>query len=196
MGKARWIAAAAAGTAAVAAAAYFLNERDSDKPDYDLLIGEGCFALRAYPAMTVAETVQDGPRETAFGNGFRILADYIFARSRPGDKIAMTSPVLSGRAQDGQGWRTRFVMPRKLRKTELPEPSPGVTLAGRPACQVAAIRFSGSVDDAILAENEAALREWMAAKRLEPAGDAEYAFYNSPFIPGPLRRNEVLVPVA
>ncbi|WP_299321455.1 heme-binding protein [Parasphingopyxis sp.] len=196
MGKARWIAAAAAGTAAVAAAAYYLNERNSEKPEYDLLVEEGRFALRAYPAMMVAETIQDGQRETALGNGFRLLADYIFARSRPGPKIAMTSPVLSDRARDGEGWRTRFVMPRKLRKTELPDPAPGVTLEEQPARKIAAIRFSGSADDAMLAENEAALREWMAANSLEPAGDAEYAFYNSPFIPGPLRRNEVLIPVA
>ncbi|MEO1167104.1 MAG: heme-binding protein [Pseudomonadota bacterium] len=196
MGKARWIAAAAAGTAAVAAAAYYLNERNSEKPEYDLLVEEGRFALRAYPAMMIAETVQHGGRETALGNGFRVLADYIFARSRPGEKIAMTSPVLSDRTEEGEGWRTRFVMPRKLRKTELPEPSPGVELAEQPARKIAAIRFSGSADDAMLAENEAILREWMAANSLEPDGPAEYAFYNSPFIPGPLRRNEVLIPVA
>ncbi|MEM8695654.1 MAG: heme-binding protein [Pseudomonadota bacterium] len=196
MGKARWIAAAAAGTAAVAAAAYYLNERNSEKPDYDLLIEEGRFALRAYPAMMVAETVQHGQRETALGNGFRVLADYIFARSRPGRKISMTSPVLSDRAVDADGWRTRFVMPAKLRKADLPEPAAGVALAEQPARKIAAIRFSGNADDTALAENEATLREWMAANSLEPAGDAEYAFYNSPFIPGPIRRNEILIPVA
>jgi hypothetical protein len=192
MGKARWIAAAAAGTAAVAAAAYYLNERNSEKPDYDLLIDEGRYALRAYPAMIVAETIQHGQRETALGNGFRVLADYIFARSRPGKKIAMTAPVLSNRADDG--WRTRFVMPSKLGKEDLPAPATGVTLTEQPARKTAAIRFSGNVDDAMLAESEAELREWMAANSLEPAGDVEYAFYNSPFIPGPMRRNEILIP--
>lgn len=194
MGKARWIAAAAAGTAAVAAAAYYLNERNSEKPDYDLLIDEGRFALRAYPAMLVAETVQDGQRETALGNGFRVLSDYIFARSRPGKKIAMTSPVLTTRADTG--WRTRFVMPSKLTRAELPDPAPGVTLCEQADRTMAAIRFSGTADDTALAENEAALREWMAANSLEPAGDVEYAFYNSPFIPGPMRRNEILIPAA
>lgn len=196
MGKARWIAAAAAGTAAVAAAAYYLNERNSEKPEYDLLIEEGRFALRAYPAMMVAETVQEGQRETALGNGFRVLADYIFARSRPGRKIAMTSPVLSDRAADEAGWRTRFVMPRRLGKAKLPEPAPGVTLVEQPPRKIAAIRFSGNAEDEALSAHEADLREWMAANSLEPAGAVEYAFYNSPFIPGPLRRNEVLIPVA
>lgn len=194
MGKARWIAAAAAGTAAVAAAAYYLNERNSEKPDYDLLIDEGRIALRAYPAMMVAETIQNGQRETAFGNGFRVLSDYIFARSRPGRKIAMTAPVLCNRVDEG--WRTRFVMPSRLAKTELPDPAAGVTLSEQPARKMAAIRFSGNADDAALAEHEATLREWMAANSLEPAGDVEYAFYNSPFIPGPMRRNEILIPAA
>ena len=194
MGKARWIAAAAAGTAAVAAAAYYLNERNSEKPDYDLLIEEGRFAMRSYPAIMVAETVQQGQRETAVGNGFRVLADYIFARSRPGKKIPMISPVLCGRAEEG--WRTHFIMPAQLGAADLPEPAAGVTLAEQGARKMASLRFSGGGDDATLAESEAALREWMAANSLEPVGEAQYAFYNSPFIPGPMRRNEILIETA
>lgn len=193
MGKARWIAAAAAGTAAVAAAAYYLNERNCEKPDCDLLIEEGRFALRSYPAMMVAETVQQGQRETAVGNGFRVLADYIFARSRPGKKIPMVSPVFCGRAVEG--WRTRFVMPAKLSLADLPEPAAGVALAEQGARKMASLRFPGG-GDATLAESEATLREWMAANSLEPVGDVEYAFYNSPFIPGPMRRNEILIETA
>jgi hypothetical protein len=196
MGKARWIAAAAAGTAAVAAAAYYLNERNSEKPDYDLLIEEGRFALRDYPPLRVAETVQAGQRETAFGNGFRVLADYFFARSRPGTKIAMTAPVLCDRIGDGDEWRTRFVLPKRLGVENTPLPAAGVSIAEVPARRLAALRFPGHAEEAMLADKEAELREWMAANSLDPAGEAEYAFYNSPFIPGALRRNEVLIPVA
>jgi hypothetical protein len=196
MGKARWIAAAAAGTAAVAAAAYYLNERNSEKPDYDLLIEEGRFALRDYPPLAVAETVQEGQRETAFGNGFRVLADYFFVRSRPGKKIPMTSPVLSDRVGDEDQWRTRFMLPARLLAEETPPPPAGVDIDEIPARRMAAIRFAGSADDAMLAEKEAELREWMAANDIEASGPAEYAFYNSPFIPGALRRNEVLIPAA
>ena len=180
----------------MAAAAYYLNELNSEKPEYDLLVGEGKLALRRYPALTVAETVQSGQRETAMGNGFRVLADYIFARSRPGDKIAMTVPVLSLPAEDGSGWLTRFVMPAKLDRGDLPLPSPGMAIGTIPERTLAAIRFGGSADDALLHEREAELREWMAGRGLEPAGPPEYAFYNSPFIPGPLRRTEILIPVS
>ncbi|NNC72315.1 MAG: heme-binding protein [Sphingomonadaceae bacterium] len=198
MSKARWIAAAAAGTAAVAAAAYYLNERNTEKPDYDLLIDEGKFALRAYPEMVVAETVQAGSRETAMGNGFRVLADYIFARSRPGEKIAMTAPILCDADPDSDedSWRTRFVMPGKYREDDLPPESPGMIVTKMPARRVAVFRFSGAPDDDVLAAKKAELAEWMEANSLEAEGPAEFAFYNSPFIPGPIRRNEIWIPVA
>lgn len=195
MTRGKWIAAAAAGTAAVAAAAYYLNDRNTEKADYDLLVEEGPFALRAYPAMVVAESEQSGQRETALGNGFRILADYIFARSRPGDKLAMTAPVLQRPGKDEASWITRFVMPKGRDRASLPEPSAGVELREVAARKVAAVRFSGAVDPAMLAAKETALNEWLVGRGLEPAGPAEYAFYSSPFIPGVLRRNEVLIPV-
>ncbi len=195
MGKKTWIAAAAAGTAAVAAAAYYLNERNTEKPDYDLLIDEGRYALRTYPALPIAETVQSGQRETAFGNGFRILADYFFARSREGAKLAMTAPVMTVCDGEEERWRTRFPLPAKADPAELPSDVAGVAITELPARRVAAIRFSGNADDAALKEMEASLRAWMAAQNLQPAGPVEYGFYNSPFIPGPLRRNEVLIPV-
>ncbi|MEQ9662451.1 MAG: heme-binding protein, partial [Parasphingopyxis sp.] len=77
-----------------------------------------------------------------------------------------------------------------------PQPPEGVAIADIPARRMAAIRFGGTPDEADLANREAALREWMAANELSPAGPPEYAFYNSPFIPGKLRRNEILIPVA
>ena len=196
MSKARWIAAAAAGTAAVAAAAYYLNERNQEKPDYDLLVDEGKFALRAYPALLVAETIQAGQRETAMGNGFRVLADYFFARSRDGEKIPMTAPVLCDAAEGEDHWRTRFILPGRLSAETAPEASPGVAVETIPPRKVAALRFSGTGDDAALEAKAAQLAEWIEANDLEPAGPPEYAFYNSPFIPGPIRRNEVLIPVA
>jgi hypothetical protein len=61
---------------------------------------------------------------------------------------------------------------------------------------MAAVRFSGAAGDATLATKEAELRRWMAARQLQATGEPEYAFYNSPFIPPFMRRNEVLIPVA
>jgi len=58
------------------------------------------------------------------------------------------------------------------------------------------VRFAGTADEATIADHEEQLRHWVGAKKLKTTGEPERAFYNSPFIPGPLRRTEVLIPVA
>ena len=45
--------------------------------------------------------------------------------------------------------------------------------------------------DAMLAEQEDRLRGWLARNGDKSDAEPEYAFYNSPVVPGPLRRNEV-----
>ena len=79
------------------AAFYYFKERSTEEPDYRALESDGDHQIRDYPALTVAETVVNGPRREALGEGFRILADYIFAKSREGEKLPMTVPVM----QDG-----------------------------------------------------------------------------------------------
>ena len=58
------------------------------------------------------------------------------------------------------------------------------------------MRFSGRTDDALIAEQEQRLHDWMAARGLSPLGPPTYAYYNDPFTPGFLRRNEIQLPVA
>lgn len=43
---------------------------------------------------------------------------------------------------------------------------------------------------------QAELERWMAANGYEATGPARYAGYDAPWKPAPLRRNEVLIPVA
>ena len=61
---------------------------------------------------------------------------------------------------------------------------------------MAAVRFAGNGGAADLSTREAQLRAWLAAQGIVPEGEAEFAFYDAPMVPGPLRRNEVLIPVA
>lgn len=184
--------AAVAGVATAGAVAFVVNEKRVEQPPYTIDLQDGPIEVRRYPEMLVAQTEATGPRDAALGTGFGHLADYIFARNRSGDSIAMTAPVTSER--DGASWRTRFVMPAKYRRDTLPPPGPGVTIATVPARRVAAYRFSGTATDAALATAEAELRAWLAKHRLA-AGSVTYAFYNSPFMPGPLRRNEVMITI-
>ena len=135
--------------------------------------------------------------------GFRILADYLFAKSRDGEKLAMTVPVMQDSGDpmasdppffddDLEGaWRTRFVMPEGRDADDLPEPPEGIELVELPARKVAVVSFAGRANDRLLAEQEDRLRGWLAKRGVNAGGEPEYAFYNSPMIPGPLRRNEV-----
>ncbi|HEU4958837.1 MAG TPA: heme-binding protein [Sphingomonas sp.] len=203
MAKLGRIAAIGGGLMALAGAGAALlayRERKAEQPGYKLIDSDDGIEVRDYPALVVAETVAPGDRLSALNAGFDRLADYISGRHRgPGDprsdeKIAMTAPVLADRTERGQ-WRTRFVMPAAVAIDALPTPDGGVRVTELPARRAAAIRFSGSAGDEALADHERSLRLWLAEHGYAADGPAEHAYYNSPFVPPPLRHNEVLVPV-
>lgn len=190
--------AGAAGIAAAGAAWFYLREKKIETPDHETIEGDGAFEIRRYPAIRVAETHQPGARDRALGNGFGLLADYFFAESREGDEIDMTAPVFAAEdpAGNNSGWIIRFVLPKQLDERHIPAPGAGIRLAEIPARTVAVVRFGGRADDRMLAMKEAELAGWLAERGLEAGGPFEHAFYNSPIMPGPLRHNEVLVPLA
>ena len=183
------------------AAFYYLREKSQEEPDYRPLETDGDYQIREYPAVTVAETVVEGARREALDEGHRILADYLSARSRGGEELPMMNPVIQDSGDpmasdppmfDDElegAWRTRFIMPAA--RDDLPEPPQGVELVDIPARKVAVVSFSGRWTDRLLAEQEGRLRGWLAKRGEKSDAEPEYAFYNSPMIPGPLRRNEV-----
>ncbi|MGY6552184.1 MAG: SOUL family heme-binding protein [Erythrobacter sp.] len=192
----------------------YAQYRQTEEPEFALVKQDGDYELRDYPALVVAEVTSTGNRQRASGASFRRLAAYIFAQDRPagGERIAMTSPVLQQRAgrdekiamtapvlqqETGENaWVMRFVMPAEYSLATLPAAPDDITLSEIPARRVAAVRFSGNGSSEDLARMTARLEAWMAEAGLTAAGEAEYAFYDAPMIPGPLRRNEVLIPVA
>lgn len=204
---AKWHKAAAIGGGIVAAlgiASALLVRREArvEQPDFTTVETDGPIEIRDYAEQIVAETTEQGDRIESMRRGFHRLAGYIFAKHRGGagdhaddTPIAMTAPVLADRANGGR-WRTRFVMPAQFTRDTLPRPGRGVTIAELPARRIAAIRFAGNGGDDALNAHERDLRLWLAKHQYRPVGPAEFAFYNSPMIPPPLRRNEVLIPIA
>jgi DNA gyrase inhibitor GyrI len=177
------------------AAFYYFREKATEEPDYRALESDGDYQLRDYPALTVAETVVQGPRKHALKDGYRALSDYLasadLAFAVPvmqdcGDPMASDPPLFD---DDLEGaWRTRFVMPEGRTAADLPE---GVELVDLPPRKVAVVSFAGRATDDLLRAQEDRLRGWLAKRGEKADGEPEYAFYNSPMIPGPLRRNEV-----
>ena len=150
---------------------------------YKVLRADGAFELRAYPELPLVTTRNDG------ANGsFRRLFRYISGANATQEKIAMTTPVFM---VDDQ---MAFVLPAEKREAPAPA-AKDVRLEKRPADRVAVHRFSGQRSAEADAAALSKLRTWMAQQGLKETGKPFSASYDPPWTPGPLRRNEVLVPV-
>lgn len=174
---------------------WFIQTRNVEIARYDVIEADGAIEIRAYPALVVAEVERSGSRDQAVRAGFGPLARYIFAKEREGEKIAMTAPVTQ--KEDGGSWTIQFIMPSGYDLTRLPKPAgTDVTLREMPPAKRAAIRFSGWWSDELFREKDEALRAWLTAKGLSTTGTPTFAYYNDPFTPGFLRRNEILYDLA
>lgn len=171
-----------------------------EEPAYTVLRAEDRIEIRDYAPMIVAEVVVAGDRRDAVGDGFRILAKYIFEDERPEGEIAMTAPVsqtLDAQPTADGRWKVRFVMPSEWSMETLPAPDdPRVTLFELPPQRMASIRFAGYAGSDSIARFEGELKDWLAAEGLTPSGAPVYAYYNPPWTLGPFRRNEVLIALA
>ena len=192
----------AGGAIAVVGAAFYVTKKvaeHTEEPDFDTVRTDGDIEIRDYDAMIVAETIKSGYHEKARRIGFETLADYIFAGNRSGKKIAMTAPVLQQLAEsDGQtkGWAIRFVMPKKFTKATLPAPaSEDVAIREMPSKRVVAIRFNGNFTASLASKKLMVLYNYIADENMKQKGDPEYAFYNPPWTPGFMKRNEILIEV-
>lgn len=203
-------------TGAVAFAAYV--ELTTAEAPYTSVRQDGDIEIRDYAPVILAQVTASGSQRDAVYEGFDALAGYIFGGNRSAEDIAMTAPVVQqpdgveiamtapviqqaeGGTEDSGGtgaWTIGFVMPEQWTMQTLPAPEdPAVTLQEVPARRMAAIRFSGRADDELLAENTALLQDWLEREQLTALGPPTYAFYNPPWIPGFLRRNEVMVEIA
>ncbi|MEM6890676.1 MAG: heme-binding protein [Pseudomonadota bacterium] len=185
------------GTVAVGAlaagGAYLAAIRSVETPAYSVVRTDGDFELRRYPEMTLAQVTREGTRRSSVQSGFSPLARYIFAKDRVGEKIAMTAPVVQ--KPTGEKWAVSFILPSSIAAEDAPTPKGDVTLVTEPARLMATIRFSGVWSDTRFDEAANRLQQWIDDKGLSIQGPFEYGYYNDPFTPAFLRRNEVLVPV-
>jgi len=98
----------------------------------------------------------------------------------------MTSPVTQ-QSEAHDCWKIRFMMPKKFTLDTLPEARPERYLA---------LRFSGGWGEDNLGRHRRQLLDYVASHQLAVVGEPIYAFCNAPFVPAPLRRNEVLLRLA
>lgn len=183
-------------TAAAAGAAYvYLKQRAARGPLHEVLASEGGIEIRRYPALLTIETEQHGTRDRALGNGFGVLARYMFGEGREGEEIAITMPVLA-EALPGGVWRIAFLLPQGTDPTTLEVPEQGVSIREVAVREVAAIPVPGKATDRSFAARTAELRRWIKARGRQESGAVIHAYYNSPLKPGTTLPNEALVPLA
>lgn len=179
-----WIRIASPALLLIASLAACAGTGSYETAPFKALRSDGQFELREYPALKVAATSRKGDNDS-----FMRLFRYIDGANEKKEKVAMTTPVFM------EGGEMRFVVPEKNR-ADTPKPlSEKVAVRELPARTVATYRFSGRTSDALEKESIEKLRAWMAANKIEGSGEPLFAYYNPPWTPGPLRRNEVLIAV-
>ncbi len=153
---------------------------------YRVVRTDGKVQVRDYPELRLAETPMGG-------DDFMRLFRYI-SRGNSGDqKIAMTTPVFM--AEPAGSTRTMaFVLPEGLATPPSPTNS-AVAIRRMGPGRFAVLRFRGSRQGP---EGEAAtrLRDWTRVQGLATTGAPTFAYFDPPWTPGFLRRNEVMIPLA
>ena len=161
----------------------------TETPEYKVIRTDGKLEIRDYPALTVATTAMEGAE---MNGGFRKLFRFITGSNEGSEKIAMTAPVLIDTTEDKK--TMSFIMPKKAVENGVPKPlGESVTLGKVQAARFAVLRFDGGRT----AENEKAaiekLKAWLATEKLIGKCAPTLAYYDPPWTPTFMRRNEVMV---
>lgn len=163
----------------------------TETAEYKLIRKVGGVEIRDYPTLTVATTpMSDGEMNGSFGKLFR----FITGTNAQSEKIAMTTPVLIDTAKDKR--TMSFVMPKKAVEKGVPQPSgENVSLGKIAAARFAVLRFGGGRT----AENEekaaGKLKAWLEAGKIAAKGESIFAYYDPPWTPVFMRRNEVMIQI-
>lgn len=169
-----------------------------EEPDYTVISsnnGQPLIEQRRYPAKLMAEVEVSGAREEAINDGFRLLADFIFGNNTAKSSIDMTTPVAQQAAGENT-WHVRFFMPKEYTLETLPKPnSDKVNISVQPGYDAVVIRSSGRHSEANLSEHLQLLEKHIAEHGLMIQGDPTYAFFDPPWTPWFMKRNEISYPL-
>lgn len=172
-----------------------------DEVSYQVLASYGDVEVRRYPRILLASVDGKNANE-AFGLLFR----YISGKNESSDKIAMTVPVITDEPRGKtiamtapvirQERRMSFVMPSELSLKDVPRPmDDAVRIDEIPERVLAAMRFRGYARETDVKERTVLLLEVANKQGLKVIGEPFKMFYNSPWTPGFMRRNEVAVEI-
>lgn len=171
-----------------------------ETPAYDSIEKDGLFEIRKYESIQVVTAPMEGmdKRNESFGKLFK----YISGDNAGAEKIAMTSPVFMdekgfGKDAEGKTGTMSFVIPSKVVEAGAPAPKEdGMALTTIKGGTFAILRFKGWSQTDQREKALEKLRELIAARKLTTIGDPVFAFYDPPWKPEFMRRNEAWQRVA
>lgn len=153
---------------------------------YTVVKKDGHYEVRVYPTLATVQT----PMRSA-DDSFMRLFRYIDGQNAATQKIAMTTPVFM------TGDTMAFVMPEKIPADQVPQPKNSqVVVASIPAGKFAVLRFGGGRNAANETNAVAALTAWLQRENLTPTGAPIFAYFDPPWTPIFMRRNDVMLRLA
>lgn len=164
------------------------SRKGSESAPNRLISREGSFELRDYPSLMVVETKMDG--ET--GSSFQRLFRYISGGNADGQKIPMTTPVFMAGEEPQRAMS--FVMPENMKSAPAPKDA-ALRVSSIPAGRFAVFGFSGSRSAEAEASALAQLQAWMKKSGLTSSDKPLFGYFDPPWTPSFLRRNEVMLRV-
>ena len=194
-----------------------------ESPTYNVEKKENDIEIRRYSRYILAQVDVESDFDGALRRGFEILAHYIFGGNKKrqqipmtalvseesvsnsekismiapvtSEKIPMTAPVTEEQTEE-RVYRISFAMPSKYSLETLPEPQDKrITFKVVESRKTAAIRFSGRVHENLANKKIEELKTWLSKNGITPKSNFIVALYNPPYIPGILRRNEIVVDI-
>ncbi|MBC7997575.1 MAG: heme-binding protein [Leptolyngbya sp.] len=191
----------------LAISAHDANAKTRETP-YNVKNNEHGFEIREYGPRLIAEVEVSGTREKALTESFNLLAAYIGGKNSPRrkndgsksssvstqEKIPMGVPVTTHSV--GANIRMRFFLPESYTLDSLPQPlDKRIKVFELPAQKIAVLRFSGSARKDNFDRHAAQLKKMLETKGISTSGDPQEAYYNPPYTPIFLKRNEVFIPL-
>lgn len=162
---------------------------------YEAVDSAGAFEVREYPALPLATTSMGQQDRKSSNGGFQRLFRYISGSNQADQKIAMTTPVFMD--QNNGDTTVSFVLPDDVAAAGAPSPTgEAVELSSFNAGRYGVLRFSGGQSRQNEKQALADLETILAERELTSIGEPIFAYYDPPWTPGPLRRNEVLLRLA
>lgn len=174
--------------------AYISKSTDeTEQYKYEVLQQLEELEIRKYESANFSYVTMEGTtyKETS-GQGFRMLAGYIFGGNESNEKIAMTSPVAMSM---DDSTTMMFMVPSSYKLEDLPKPNnTSVKFKVEPEKYMAAIRFGGWANDKKIAEHQEELIRLLEKHNIKHFGNFSFFGYNPPYQVAN-RRNEVIVEI-